>query len=132
MSVKPLVLILALALLGPVTASAQGPGDLSFFRTRVGPSELIQRTTLVPALEGNLAVEAALEWQVEHGYLTQSDLMNVGAQVSVSGSSITIGFHVPGGPDVVIVLSNGPFFPTELPQQQLMSVTVIRSISNGF
>jgi len=56
--------------------------------------------------------------------------------VTNSGSCITITYHVPGGPDIVIVLPNGPFLPADYPYpNRLMTVVVVRAvqdISNGF
>ena len=76
-------------------------------------------------------VDAATNWLVSHGYLTSADAQGSGPQVTFSGSSIIIVFHVPGGPDVVIVLPNGPFLPIPY-LNRLMSVVVVRDISNGF
>jgi hypothetical protein len=148
MSFKSTVIALALTVFGAAAAFAQSSGDLSFHRTVAGPSEFIQRTAVLPlptspassfkagpsAVPTNVAVEAALQWLVQHGYLTQADLQSAGPSVTVSGTGITITFHVPGGPDAVIVLSNGPFLPTDIPHR-LMSVIVVRpvvDISNGF
>lgn len=146
---------LALVLTGFASAAfAQSPSDLSFHRTVAGPIEVIQRTVVltVPAppppgssqgaslvtaplaaqlsLADQLAVEAAIDWMVGHGYLT--DVNTPLFDVTISGNSITITTSGPGG--VVIVLGNGPFLPTEIPHR-VMAVTVFRpiqQISNGF
>jgi protein-disulfide isomerase len=132
MSVKRIVLALLFATFAAVaSASAQEVGDLSYLKTIAGSKEFIQRTSVLNFPAGQAAVEAAIQWQVRHGYLTDIDVQNIGPVVSVSGSSTTIAFRVPGGPDVIIILSNGPFLPTELPHR-LMTVNVIRAISNGF
>lgn len=146
MSFQRLVIVFVLAVMGTAAASAQEPGDLWFHKTIAGSSEFIQRAAVLAlpgpqsgsaakaapgSVDTSLAVEAAMQWQVEHGYLTEIDLQDVGPVVTVSGSGITITFHSPGGPDIVIVLSNGPFLPTDLPHR-LMTVTVVRPVSNGF
>jgi len=138
MSLKRIAIAFLLAACTAVAVSAQEPGDLFFQKTLVGSKELVQRTAMLtfaapPSSQTvqQAAVEAAINWQVSHGYLTSTDAQGIGPQVTISGSSITIVFHVPGGPDVVIVLSNGPFLPTPYPNR-LMSVVVVRDISNGF
>ena len=144
MQLKRIVLVLLLFILATAAASAQEPGDLWFHRTVAGSSELIQRAAMLDlsaarsgaaakaapgAIDIELIVEAAVQWQVEHGYLTEADLLDIGPEVSNSGSSITITFHVPGGPDITIVLP-GPFLPRDV-QQRLMAVTVVRPVSTG-
>ena len=144
MPLQRIVLVLLLFILGTVAVSAQEPGDLWFHRTVAGSSELIQRVAMLDlsaarsgaaakaapgAIDIELLVEAAVQWQVEHGYLTEADLLDFGPEVSNSGSSITITFHVPGGPDITIVLP-GPFLPRTV-QQRLMAVTVVRPVSTG-
>lgn len=135
-------------------ASAQTSGDLSFHRTVAGPTELIQRTVVLPvppppppgsltgpslvtaaagvqlSLADQLAVEAAIQWMVQHGYLVED---TPGWDVSISGNGITITIKVVGGPDIVIILSNGPFLPVDVPHR-LMTVTVVRPVQiyNGF
>lgn len=139
-------------------AFAQGPGDLSYHKTVAGPTEFIQRTVVLPvpappppgssqsgpslitapaavqlSLADQLAVEASLQWMAEHGYLFD---VNVPVyDVSISGNGITITIHVAGGGTVVIILSNGPFLPVDIPHR-LMTMTVARpiqlQISNGF
>jgi hypothetical protein len=146
MPLKRIVPALLLFLLGTVAASAQEPGDLWFHRTAAGSSELIQRAAVLDlsaagsgaaakaapgAVDIDLIVEAAVQWQVAHGYLTDADLLDAGPEVTISGSGITITFHVPGGPDITIVLPNGPFLPRDV-QQRLMAVTVVRPVSTGF
>jgi len=140
---KRIVLTLLLLISGALAAAAQEPGDLWFHRTTAGSLEVIQRAAFLDlsagrsaakaapgAIDTQLLVEAAVQWQVEHGYLTEADLLDIGPEVTVSGSSITITFHVPGGPDITIVLP-GPFLPRTV-QQRLMAVTVVRPITNGF
>lgn len=135
-------------------ASAQGHGDLSFHRTVAGPTEFIQRTIVLPvppppppgsqsgptlatagagvqlSLADQLAVEASLQWMVQHGYLVE-DIP--GWDVSISGNGITITINVVGGPDIVIILSNGPFLPIDI-HHRLMTVNVVRPVRiyNGF
>ena len=138
-------------------AFAQGPGDLSYHKTVAGPTEFIQRTVVLPvpapppgsttgaplvtapvvvqpAVANQLAVEAALLWMVRHGYLLD-DAGTPAYDVSISGNGITLTINVPGGGDIVIILSNGPFLPMDIPHR-LMTVTVARpiqlQISNGF
>jgi len=131
MSVKHIVIAIAFVLLLPVAASAQ-PGAVSYHRIVVGQIEFIQQTAWLQGSSSNAAVEAAIQWMVQHSYLTDGQVQSFGPDVTVSGSCITIAFHVPGGPDIVIVLPNGPFLPTEGPPQRLMAITVVRAISNGF
>lgn len=137
-------------------ASAQGPGDLSYHKTVAGPTEYIQRTVVLPvppppppgslpsgaslitapavvqlSLADQLAVEASVQWMAEHGYLLD---VNVPVyDVSISGNGITIVIHVAGGGDIVIILSNGPFLPVDVPHR-LMTFTVVRPVQiyNGF
>jgi len=128
-----IALVLVLAALGAAGASAQVPGDLSYLKTYAGTHELITRTLLVPGpLPGNLAVQAAEQKLVQLGYLTAADAQNFGPDVSITSSGITITYHVPGGPDIVVVLPNGPFLPIPTPAQRVMSIIVVRDISNGF
>jgi hypothetical protein len=135
--------------------SAQEPGDLSFHKTVAGPTEYIQRTVVLPvpappppgssqsgpslatapaavqlSLANQLAVEAALQWMVQHGYLFED---TPGWNVSISGNGITITIQGTGGPDIVIILSNGPFLPVDIPHR-LMTVIVARPVQiyNGF
>jgi hypothetical protein len=144
MPLRRIILVLLLFLLG-TAASAQEPGDLWFRRTVTGSTELIQRAAVLNvstarsgaaakaapgAIDVELIVEAAVQWQVEHGYLTEADLLDIGPEVTNSGSSINITFHVPGGPDITIVLP-GPFLPRDV-QQRLMAVTVVRPVANSF
>lgn len=130
MSLKPVAIALVLAALGAAGASAQG--GLPYSKTIVGNLEFIQRGVLVPGPlpSSNLAVEAAKQQLVQLGYLTENDVQSF-ADVTFSSSGITITFHVPGGPDVTVVLSNGPIYPPPNPQR-FMAVTVVRPISNGF
>lgn len=135
-------------------AFAQEPGDLSYHKTVAGPTEYIQRTVVLPvpppppgsSLSGpslvtapatvqlsvadQIAVDAAVQWMVQHGYLFEEP---AGFDVSISGNGITIVIHVAGGGDIVIVLSNGPFQPVDIPHR-LMTVLVARPIQlyNGF
>ena len=136
-------------------ASAQEPGDLSFHKTVAGPTEYIQRAVVLPvppppppgsslsgpslvtapaavqlSLADQLAVEASLQWMVQHGYLFEEI---PGYDVSISGNGITITIHVAGGGDIVIILSNGPFQPVNV-SHRLMTVLVARPIQiyNGF
>lgn len=135
-------------------ASAQGHGDLSFHRTVAGPTEFIQRTVVLPvpappppgsqtgpslmtadagvqlSRADQLAVEAAIQWMGQHGYLFDEV---PGWDVTVSGNGITITIKVAGGPDIVIILSNGPFLPVDIPHR-LMTVNVVRPVQiyNGF
>jgi hypothetical protein len=144
MSLKRIVIaVLLAAAVTAVAASAQESGDLLFQKTLAGPQEVIQRTALLalpappagPALQ-QAFVNAAIDWLVRHGYLTTGQAQSFGAQVTISGSCITITYHVPGGPDIVIVLPNGPFLPADYPYpNRLMTVVVVRAvqdISNGF
>src|SRR5206468_4100652 len=115
-SPKPSRILSLLPACTAVAVSAQEPGDLFFQKTLVGSKELIQRTTVLtfaappPSQTVQQAtVDAATNWLVSHGYLTSADAQGSGPKVTFSGSSIIIVFHVPGGPDVVIVLPNGPF-----------------------
>lgn len=151
---KRLALALTLFALAS-SAFAQGPGDLSFHRTVAGSTEFIQRTVVLPvpgpppppgsttgsplvaapvvvqpAVANQLAVEAAIQWLGQHGYLFDEV---PGYDVSVSGNGITITINVAGGPDIVIILSNGPFLPVDIPHR-LMTVNVARPIHiyNGF
>ena len=136
-------------------ASAQASGDLSYHRTVAGGTEYIQRTVVLPvppppppssqtgpslvtaaagvqlSLADQLAVEAAIQWMVQHGYLFE-DLPG-GWDVSISGNGITITINVVGGPDIVIVTSNGPFLPVDIPHR-LMTVLIARPVRiyNGF
>jgi len=133
MSLKPVVIALALAALGAAGASAQGTGGPPYSKTIVGNLEFIQRGVLVPGPlpSSNLAVEAAIQQLVQLGYLTEFDAQNTNPDVTFSSSGITITFHVPGGPDITTVLSNGPFLPPPN-LQRYMAVIVVRPISNGF
>lgn len=131
MSLKRILIALLLAVTAATAASAQEPGDLLFFKSVAGNREFLQRTAVLNYPAGQAAVEAAIQWQVRHGYLTDVDLQNTAPDVSVSGSSITITFHVVGGPDVVIILSNGPFLPTNT-LNRLMTVVVVRPVQLGF
>ncbi|HSK80018.1 MAG TPA: hypothetical protein VLQ45_26430 [Thermoanaerobaculia bacterium] len=137
-------------------ASAQEPGDLSFHKSVAGPTEYIQRTVVLPvpappppgsslsgpslvtapaavqlSLADQLAVEASLQWMAQHGYLFDVNVPIY--DVSISGNGITITIHVAGGGDIVIILSNGPFLPVDIPHR-LMTVIVARPIQiyNGF
>jgi hypothetical protein len=147
MSFKSTVIALALTAFGTAAAFAQEPGDLFFYKVNSGGVEFIQRAHVLPiplpppapvqglkavapgAIPTNLIVEAALDWQVRHGYLTDADLQNVTPVVTVSSSGVTMTIHTPGGGNITIQVGPGPIYSTDF-AHRLMSIIVVRPIQN--
>jgi hypothetical protein len=85
-----------------------------------------------PSTAQQAAIVGALQWQFQHGYpLADAQVV----EVSVGSNGISITYHAAGGPDVTIVLSNGPIFTK--PDKTVWMTNVLVShqlldISNGF
>jgi len=85
-----------------------------------------------PSTAQHAAIVAALQWQVQHGY-AYVDSQPV--EVSIGSNGISITYHAAGGPDVTIVLSNGPIFTKPDRTTWVMNILVshqLLDISNGF
>ena len=130
-------------LLSSSSAQSQLIGPLHFNQQTLGDYLVTTQASLewnLAALPGETLEEHALRtaerYLIDNGYLTPSTRgaekggspILVGAQLSISESTITISWSVPGL-DVVIVLSNGPIFP-EQPQHdmQWIQLTAFRNI----
>lgn len=137
------LLICGLAIAGAASAvSAQEADTLLLHKRPIGDRMVNQMAVMLPlpptppeapappssSIYDQVAVEAALQWMVEHGYLFQVPTAGVG--VTVAGNAITVTWTGPGI-HIVIVLPNGPFLPKPWPNR-LMTATVIHEISNGF
>ena len=97
------------------------------------PPIVLTPQSLQPTAPQQAAISAALQVQVQHGYPLPSDGSAV--EVSVTSSGIMITYHVPGGPDVTIVLSNGPIFTKPEKTVWVTNVFIGRQlldVSNGF
>jgi hypothetical protein len=85
-----------------------------------------------PSTAQQTAILAALQLQAQHGY---AFVESQPVEVSISSNGISITYHAVGGPDVTIVLSNGPIFTKPDKTTWVMNVLVSRQlldISNGF
>jgi hypothetical protein len=98
------------------------------------PPIVLVPQSLQPSTAQQAAITAALQVQAQHGYALPTDGSPV--EVSVSSAGISITYHSAGGPDVTIVLSNGPIFTK--PDNKTVWVTNVfisrqlLEISNGF
>jgi hypothetical protein len=86
-----------------------------------------------PSAAQHAAIVAALQWQFQHGY--PFDVNSQPVEVSIGSNGISITYHAAGGPDVTIVLSNGPIFTK--PDKTVWATNVLVThqfldISNGF
>lgn len=138
---RSLRILLFCGLASAAAASAQQERILQFHERAVGPRVVQQMTVLMPlpptpaanpeppssAIYEQVAVEAAKQWMVEHGYITQVSDPGVHVTITPDGNFLT--FDGPGI-HVVIVLPCGPFLPVNW-AHRLMSVTVL-DVSNGF
>jgi hypothetical protein len=138
---RSLRILLFCGLAGAAAASAQQEQILMFHERPVGPRHVQQMAIVLPlpptpaanpeppssAIYEQVAVQAAKQWLVEHGYLTEVSVDGIGVTFSSDGNVLT--YHGPGI-HIVIVLPNGPFFPVPWPNR-LMTVTVLE-ISNGY
>lgn len=138
-----ILLICGLALTGAASAvSAQEADTLLFHKRPVGPRGVHQMAVMLPlpptpaenpeppssAIYDQVAVEAALQWMAEHGYL--QEVPTAGVDVTVAGSATTVTWTGPGI-HIVIVLPSGPFLPKPW-ANRLMTATVVQDIYNGF
>jgi hypothetical protein len=97
------------------------------------PLIVLAPQSLQPSSAQQAAILAALQLQALHGYPVAPDSPMV--EVSISSNGISITYHAVGGPDVTIVLSNGPIFTK--PDKTVWMTNVLVShqlldISNGF
>lgn len=137
------LLICGLAIVSAASsASAQKADTILFHKQPIGDRVVNQMAVMLPlpptppedpeppssSIYDQVAVEAALQWMVEHKYLFQ--VPNAGVDVTVSGSATTVTWTGPGI-QIVIVLPSGPFLPKPWPNR-LMTATVIHEIYNGF
>ncbi len=138
---RSLRILLFCGLVSAAAASAQQQQILMFHERAVGPRVMQQMAMVLPlpptpaampeppssAIYEQVAVEAAKQWMVEHGYITQVSDPGIHVTISSDGSILTYdgpGIHI------VIYLPCGPFLPVNY-ANRLMSVTILK-ISNGF
>jgi hypothetical protein len=138
---RSLRILLFCGLVSAAAASAQQERILMFHERAVGARQVQQMSIVLPlpptpaanpeppssAIYEQVAVEAAKQWMVEHGYITQVSDPGVHVTLTPDGNFLT--FDGPGI-HVVIVLPCGPFLPVNW-ANRLMTVTVLQ-ISNGF
>jgi hypothetical protein len=138
---RSLRILLFCGLASAAAASAQQEQILLFHERAVGPREIQQMSLVLPlpptpaaapeppssAIYEQVAVQAAKQWMVEHGYITQ--VSDAGVHVTVTPDGNILTFDGPGI-HIVIYLPVGPFLPVNY-ANRLMSVTILR-ISNGF
>ncbi|MCB1032787.1 MAG: hypothetical protein KDD47_03015 [Acidobacteria bacterium] len=129
----------AFVLLVPTLATGAEEVQLLFHHQVVGDLEVIHASSLVPqsppppgpppSLQEQ-AEHAAIQWLTTRGIFEISQITEFGFEGHVTNDSITLEWKGPGG--VVIILSNGPFFPGPGPADWLINLVVVRNINNGF
>ena len=138
---RSLRILLLCGLACAAAASAQQEQILMFHERTVGVRQVQQMAIVLPlpptpaanpeppssAVYEQVAIEAAKQWMVQHGYLT--DVSAPGVTVTLSPDGNTLSFNGPGI-HIVIILPCGPFLPVNY-ANRLMTVTIVR-ISNGF
>ena len=124
MSKRTLTFLFLWGLVSAVGLSAQQPPP---------PPIVLAPQSPAPSAAQQTAILAALQWQFQHGYPLAADAQPV--EVSIGSNGISITYHAAGGPDVTIVLSNGPIFTKPDKTTWVMNILVSRQIldiSNGF
>jgi hypothetical protein len=135
---------LALGLTLAAVAPAQEPDDLQLNKRSFQDKEAIQAQAVLrlpaarPELAGpdrrahyqHVAVQAALDWMVRHGYLFHDDSHSI--EVYNTSQGLVMVIHFAGGGNAVIYLGPGPFLPRPEPEVErldtLMTVTILRDL----
>ncbi len=138
---RSLRILVFCGLVGAAAASAQQEQILMYHERAVGPRQIQQMSIVLPlpptpaampeppssGIYEQVAVEAAKQWMVEHGYLTQ--VSDPGVHVTLTSDGNILTFDGPGI-HIVIFLPCGPFLPVNY-ANRLMTVTILE-VSNGF